>query len=109
MTKKKWLVLIALGVAACVTTVTIVVVVGFFLLRNIGADHRLPDYTLDQTDSTHAGYRRTTVKFGGSAYVNDYDECALQLRNPEPTNAIGRAPFGDGKLCAIAGRKPRII
>ncbi len=110
MSKKKWLVLLmALGIAACVTTVAIVIVVGFFFLGNMGVDHRLPVYTLDQTDSTHVGYRRTTIKFDGSVYVNDYDEYALQLRNTEPPTPSAAPRLVMGSSVRFRVRNRRII
>jgi hypothetical protein len=72
----------------------------------ITTDHILPVYTHDQVSSTHPGYRRSTITCGTSVYVNDYDEYALQLQNPDPANAVGRAPFGNGKICTIPGQNP---
>lgn len=106
MSMKKWLILIAVGMAVCVTTAAIVVVVWFMGLGNVGADRYLPVYTSDQVPSAHPGYRRTTITSGTSVYVNDYDEYPLQLENRDPTDAVGRTPFGNGKICAIPGQKP---
>lgn len=66
----------------------------------------LPVFTFEQTDSRHEGYRRTTVSSGGTTYVNDYEEYALVLQNGSPTQAVGRAKFGGGTLCAIDGQPP---
>lgn len=106
MTKKKWLIVIALGMAACATMCAIVFVVWFIRLDNMGVDHTLPVYTFEQIPSIHPGYRRTTITSGTSVYVNDFDEYALRLENTDPTHAIGRTPFGGGKIYAIPGQKP---
>jgi hypothetical protein len=68
-------------------------------------DATLPSYTIEQTDSTHPGYRRTTVSRELAVYVNDFEEQSLLLRNVEPREAIGRYGLG-GRICAIAGQDP---
>lgn len=65
-----------------------------------------PVYTYEQTESSHAGYRRTTITSGGAVYVNDFEEYSLRLANPEPTQTVGRSKFGNGKICAIPGQSP---
>lgn len=71
------------------------------------ADRSLPVYTSEQTDSAHAGYRRTTVSTaGGAVYVNDLEEQALQLYAAEPTKKVGRGPIGDASIYAIDGQDP---
>jgi hypothetical protein len=65
----------------------------------------LPVYKLNQTDSSHNGYRRTTLSSGSSVYVNDFEEYSLQLMNPEPKLVIGGREFGDSKVCAIEGQE----
>jgi hypothetical protein len=64
----------------------------------------LPVYAHGQTDSTHPWYRRSTATCGSAVYVNDFEESALQLGFPAPTNAIGRASFGNALVCAIDGQ-----
>ena len=76
------------------------------LTLGCGMDPSLPVYTTEQTDSAHAGYRRTTVSTQGAVYVNDFEEAALQLSNPDPTEVVGRSQFGNGKICAIPGQSP---
>jgi hypothetical protein len=95
--KKKWLIVVAVAVALCLAAVAVLCVVLF-------AAHSLPDYTTEQTPSTHPGYRHTTLLSGGSVYVNDYEEYSLQLINRDPTQIIGR--HGVGKVCAIPGQNP---
>ena len=85
-----------------VTLCTSVLVSGCFMNPE---DLTLPVYKTDQTDSTHEGYRHTTLTSGSLVYVNDFEECSLQLMNPVPTQVIGREEFGDGKVCAIEGQK----
>jgi len=72
----------------------------------LSMDPSLPVYTSEQTDSAHPGYRRTTVSTKGVVYVNDFEEAALQLSSPDPTEVVGRRQFGDGKICAIPGQSP---
>jgi hypothetical protein len=105
MSKRKWLILIALGAAVCVTVVSMLVI-WVVLFGTQGVNPLLPVYAHDQTSSTHPGYRRSTITSGASVYVNDYEEYALQLENREPTDAVGRSPFGGGKICSIPGQKP---
>ncbi len=109
MTGTKWLILtvavLALGLVA-VGLLGVGLFVYFVGPHATATDPALPVYTTDQTPSAHAGYRRTTLTCGNAVYVNDYDEYALQLINVEPTQAVGRTAFGDGKICAIPGQKP---
>jgi hypothetical protein len=106
MSKKTRWILIALGIAACVTMVVIVAIVWFVVFGDSGVDPALPVYTTDQTDSTHPGYLRTTATCGKMVYVSDYDEHSLQLDDYYPNNVIGRSPFGGGKICSIPGEDP---
>jgi hypothetical protein len=107
MSKKKWFFVIALGMAVCVTlTMAVVLIVWFIGMGNLGVDRSLPVYTAEQVDSTHPGYRRTTVTSGTNVYVRDYDEQRLQLQNFDPTNAIGRTPYGGANIYSISGQPP---
>jgi len=65
----------------------------------------VPVYKTEQTDSSHPGYRRTTLTSGTLVYVNDYEEYSLMLINPEPKQVVGHMPFGDAKVCAIEGQE----
>ena len=65
-----------------------------------------PVYSLDQTDSAHAGYRRTTITSGGNVFVHDFEEYSLQLADSDPKQVVGRTKFGNGKICAIEGQSP---
>lgn len=69
-------------------------------------DPSLPAYRFEQTDSTHAGYRRTTVSTDTASYVNDFEEQSLQMRSSEPRQAVGRGPMGTASVFAIAGQDP---
>jgi hypothetical protein len=108
MTKKKKLILIALGIPVCVATLVIVAVVWFFGLGNIlwslgltGVDGSLPVYATEQVLSSHPGYRRTTATSGTNVYVCDFEEQMLHLQNYDPTDVIGRFSFGNAKICSI--------
>ena len=65
-----------------------------------------PAYTIDQTDSKHAGYRRTTITSGGTVYVHDFEEDSLRLANFDPKQVVGHTSFGGGKICAVEGQDP---
>jgi hypothetical protein len=108
MSKKKWLIVIGLGVVLCVVgLVSIACLVGVFLV--VGeppVNPLLPVYTTDQVDSAHPGYRRTTATSGTNVYVSDFEEQMLQLQNYDPTHVIGRSQFGGGKICSIDGQPP---
>lgn len=69
----------------------------------------MPVYKLEQTDSSHEGYRRTTLTSGNSVYVHDYEEFPLVYINSTPTEKIGRfefSPFGVYGLYTIPGQSP---
>ena len=105
-TKSKWLIVAGMLMAAGLAVVG-VGVVAFFVLPNVLVRHPLlPKYQLEQVDSSHKWYRRTTVRVGSAVYVEDYEDYPLQLANVEPTDAISRAPFGDSYMCSIRGQSP---
>ena len=69
----------------------------------------IPIYKMEQTDSSHAGYRRTILTSGNTVYVHDYEEYALASINSAPTEKIGRFEFsffGVYGLYAIPGQDP---
>jgi len=109
MSTKKWLILIALGMAVCVTMVAILCFAWFFGLGNFKVGGWLPVYKIEQTASAHPGFLRTTVTSGTSVFVSDYDEYALQLQDVEPKNAIGRGPIGGKMVYTIPGKNRRTI
>jgi hypothetical protein len=103
--KKRFIVLIAATVLCLAAAGVLAVGIGFFALHEPDADAGLRVYQIDQVDSKHAGYRRSTMTDGGDVYVNDYEESALQLANPEPTKVIARkGNFGSTKVCAVPGQ-----
>jgi hypothetical protein len=105
-TRTKWLIAAGVIVAAGVLAVG-VVVVGWSVLEAVPpANLHLPVYQLDQVDSTHQWYRRTTVKLGAEVYVQDYEDYGLQLANPDPKSGIGRPSFGNSLMCSIPGESP---
>jgi hypothetical protein len=69
-------------------------------------DSSLPVYTIEQTDSAHPGYRRSTVSSADASYVNDFEEQSLQLMETDPKQVVGRSQFGNAKICAIPGQDP---
>lgn len=73
--------------------------------------HSGPVYTMEQTDSTHAGYRRTTLTSGSTVYENDFAEAPLLSVNTAPSQIVGKLDnSGEGEkvyLYAIPGQNPR--
>jgi hypothetical protein len=108
MTKKKWFILAALVLSLGLIGMALVLalVLGFFVgHQEATADGSgQPVYTLDQTASSHADYRRTTLTRSNDVYVNDYDEASLRLITSEPKPAIGRYGIGTGNVCTIPGQ-----
>ena len=108
MTKKHWFILAAALLALGVIGVALVLVLalGFFAgHQEATADGSgLPVYTSEQSASSHAGYRHSTLTCGNDVFVNDYEESALQMMTSDPKPVIGRMAFGDGKICAIPGQ-----
>lgn len=108
MTKKPWLgVAIILAVCSIAMVFPLAMVLGFFATTEVvtTTDSSLPTYTTEQSASSHAGYRHSTLTCGTNVYVNDYEEACLQLAYPEPTNFIGRiGSIGNAKISAIPGQ-----
>ncbi len=53
-----------------------------------------PVYTMEQTDSAHAHYRRTTLTSGETVYVHDYEESALIFAGASNEQVIGHTGGG---------------
>jgi hypothetical protein len=108
MTQKHWFILAAALLALGVIGVALVLALalGFFAgHQEATADGSgLPVYTSEQSASSHAGYRHSTLTCGNDVFVNDYEEAALQIMTSDPKPVIGRMAFGDGKICAIPGQ-----
>ena len=108
MTKKHWFILAAALLALGVIGVALVLalVLGFFAgHEEATADGSgLPVYTSEQSASSHAGYRHSTLTCGNDVFVNDYEEAALQIATADPQPAIGRFLISDAKVCAIPGQ-----
>jgi hypothetical protein len=108
MTKKQWFILAAALLALGVIGVALVLALalGFFAGHEeaTAVGSGLPVYTSEQSASSHAGYRHSTLTCGNDVFVNDYEEAALQMMTSDPKPIIGRMAFGDGKICAIPGQ-----
>ena len=108
MTKKQWFILAAALLALGVIGVALVLALalGFFAGHEeaTAVGSSLPVYTSEQSASSHAGYRHSTLTCGNDVFVNDYEEAALQMMTSDPKPIIGRMAFGDGKICAIPGQ-----
>ena len=109
MSKKKWLILAVVGVGLGLMCMALMLVLVFGLMAGhedtTGAGSLLPIYTMDQSVSSHAGYRRNTMASGSDVFVNDYEEACLQLANPEPSTVVGHlGSMGVIKICSIPGQ-----
>ena len=109
MSKKKWIILAVTGIALVLMGMVLTASLMLDFLagheETTGAASLLPIYTMDQTVSSHAGYRRNTMASGSDVFVNDYEEAALQLANPEPSTVIGHlGSMGVIKICSIPGQ-----
>jgi hypothetical protein len=109
MSRRAWFILFAaiFALGAIAVAFVLIIALAFF----IGHRHstvnlsRLPVYTLEQSASSPAGYRHTTLTSGNEIYVSDYEEAALQLINGDPKTIIGRiGTVSDAKACAIEGQ-----
>ena len=108
LAKKRFIVLAAAAVLCLAAAGVLAVSMGFIAGRETatGENDGLPVYNFDQTDSSHPGYRRTTMTLGGvPVYVNDHEEAALRPADPEPKPVIARkGNFGTSEVCAITGQ-----
>jgi len=103
---KTGLILFILGAGMCVLAVMCVIGLGVVMkLRGTFP----PVYAMDQVDSEHEGYRRTTLISGNTVYVRDYEEYALISGNTQPPQMIGQLPFSEDAVSgvyAIPGQDP---
>jgi hypothetical protein len=109
MSKKKWIIIAAVGMGLGLMGIAGLLVLGFCLFagheETTGDGSLLPIYTMDQSVSSHAGYRRNIMASGSDVFVNDYEEEALQLANPEPSTVVGHlGSMGVIKICSIPGQ-----
>jgi hypothetical protein len=103
--KKRFIILTAATVLCLAAAGVLAVGIGFLAGRGPAAVAGLRIYRTDQVASGHAGYRRSTMTSGDDVYVNDYEEAALQLADPEPSKVIAlKGNFGYSKVCAIPGQ-----
>jgi hypothetical protein len=107
MTRKHWIILGAIAALISIGTMVLLAFVAGFMAGRAKAKNDLSPiiYTTDQSTSSHAGYRRTTLTSGDIVFVNDYEEACLQLANPEPTHVIGYVGWiGNAHVCEIPGQ-----
>lgn len=107
MKNKKQSISIAIGVFLCgIVLCAAMLCLGGYAFSPLS----LPVYKMEQTDSIHEGYRRTTMTSGSTVYVQDYEEYALGSINSAPTEMIGRFPnfwgLDTGGVYAIPGQDP---
>jgi hypothetical protein len=102
---KRFIILIVVAGLCLVAAGVLAVGVAFFMFRGPAPSPGMRIYKIDQVDSAHPGYRRSTMMAGDYLYVNDYEEAALRLVNPEPTTVIAlKGNFGYSKVCSIDGQ-----
>ena len=110
MTKKHWLILVAVVVACGLIggALVLALAAGFFGGQELatGADPSLPIYTQgQQVASSHPGYLHDSLTGGGEVYVNDYEEACLQLTFTEPQTVIGlMGSISPARVGAIPGQ-----
>src|SRR5450756_770377 len=109
MSKKKWLILLVLGLVSGLLVVALVLAMalGFFAghMEAVSGGSDLPVYTSEQSASVHPGYRHTTLTCGQDVFVNDYEEACLQPAFAEPQSFIGfMGSIGNARVGAIPGQ-----
>lgn len=109
MSTKKWLVVAAVGIGLGMLGMALVLVLLFGVFTGYGetatVGSGLPIYTEEQSASSQEGYRHRSLTCGDIVYVNDYEESALQLVNPEPQTVIGQlGALGGARICSIPGQ-----
>lgn len=107
MKNKKQIVPVVIGIFFCTGLLCVAMIcVGGYAFTPLS----LPVYKMEQTDSVHEGYRRTTITSGSTVYVQDYEEYALGSVNSAPIEMIGRFPnfwgLDTGGVYAIPGQDP---
>jgi len=109
MSQKRWLLLLTALLALCLMGVALLVALALGVF--IGHEHAtgegfgMPVYTSEQSASSHAGYRHSTLTCGNDVFVNDYEEACLQIATSEPKPVIGRlGSIGNATVCAIPGQ-----
>ena len=107
MKNKKQIVPVVIGIFFCTGLLCVAMIcVGGYAFTPLS----LPVYKMEQTDSVHEGYRRTTMSSGSTVYVQDYEEYALGSINSAPIEMIGRFPnfwgLDTGGVYAIPGQDP---
>ncbi|HEY3899979.1 MAG TPA: hypothetical protein VGM54_15330 [Chthoniobacter sp.] len=105
MPAKKRLILLSAAAALCLGAIGVLAGIHFFATGGKVGGYGLRVYSIAQASSSHPGYLRNTMTSGNDVYVNDYEEAALQLANPEPTKVVAlKGNFGYSKVCAIEGQ-----
>jgi hypothetical protein len=109
MTKKGCLILAAVGIGCGLAGVALTLLLFFGPFSGFAdrtsLDPTKPVYLVEQSASSHPGYRHSTATCGSEVYVNDYEEAGLELANPEPTTVIGHlGPMGVVNVCSIEGQ-----
>ncbi len=89
----------------------VVVVIALASCQRADGHRSVPLFTMQQTDSTHVGYRRTTLTSGSTVYESDYSEAPLLSVNTAASQIVGELDNGDGaekaELYAIPNQDPK--
>jgi hypothetical protein len=101
MSRKKWLIIGAIGILICVCVIPLTLFFQPWLLRTF-----VPLYIFKSTPSQHAGYTQYTLTRGNTTYVSDYEEYSLS--SPGNDHQIGQTASGM-RLYEIYGQKKYIV
>lgn len=75
-------------------SLALLIVTGFVACQRFTGHRSVPLYTMQQTDSSHIGYRRTTLTSGSTIYESDYNEAPLLSMNTAPSQIVGELDSG---------------
>ncbi len=101
MSRRKWFILGAVGIALCVCVIPLIAVAIYFF-RPALFNPLLPVYDYKVVSSSHTGYSHQTLILGGTTYESDYAEYALS--SPGSDHQIGQTASGM-RLYEVYGQK----
>src|SRR5258706_3598228 len=105
MSRRKWFILGAVGIALCVCVIPLIAVAIYFF-RPALFNPLLPVYDYKVVSSSHTGYSHQTLILGGTTYESDYAEYALS--SPGSDYQIGQTADGM-RLYEVYGQKNYVV
>ncbi len=105
MSRRKWFILGAVGIALCVCVIPLIAVAIYFF-RPALFNPLLPVYDYKVVSSSHTGYSHQTLILGGTTYESDYAEYALS--SPGSDHQIGQTASGM-RLYEVYGQKNYVV